>query len=65
MSALLHLVRKTVTQRDVEVAWATHRALLLAKVDDPKLANDIAHQEATAEARDRFLRLFDEWSKQC
>jgi hypothetical protein len=60
---LLHLAIKPPTQMDVELAWATYRALIIAEVDDPKLASDETHQRATDIAKDRFKRLYDEWSR--
>lgn len=52
------------TQRDVEVAWATYRALILAEADDPRLQDDMAHQNAVVKAQERFARLYDDWSRQ-
>jgi hypothetical protein len=60
MPAVLAFKHQT-TQRDVEIAWATYRALILAEVDDPKLANDLAHQEAITKALDRYQQLFADW----
>jgi hypothetical protein len=60
--ALLSIV--PVTQRDVEVAWATYRTLILAEADDPSLQEDLTHQEAIRGAQERFARLYDEWSRQ-
>jgi myo-inositol catabolism protein IolC len=62
---VLHLARKIVTEDDVLRAWATHQALQLAEVDNPKLANDLSHQQAVEEAKAKFMRLYDEWSRQC
>lgn len=59
-----HLTIQPTTQRDVEIAWATYRALLLAEVDEPELLNDLGHQSAVMEAEERFARRFDEWSSQ-
>lgn len=51
-----------VTQSDVEVAWATYRALILTEVDDPALQEDETHQLAISTAKLRFERMFDAWS---
>lgn len=51
------------TQMDVDIAWATVRALILAEVDDPRLASDETHQRAVSIARERFKRLYVEWSR--
>jgi hypothetical protein len=61
MSAVLRLATPAVTKADVERAWAAYRALQLAEVDDPALANDLAHQQAKQEAHERHCRLFREW----
>lgn len=60
----LALLKCAVTQSDVEVAWATYRALILAGVDDSKLRDDAAHQLAISRTRVRFERLYDEWARQ-
>jgi hypothetical protein len=60
----LALLQTAVTEREVEIAWATYRALLLAEVDDPQLRSDLAHQSAIDRAQERFARLYDEWSRQ-
>jgi hypothetical protein len=52
-----------VTQTDVEIAWMTYRALVLAEVDDRTLLNDEAHQQAQSLAYERYSRLFDEWCR--
>jgi hypothetical protein len=51
------------TERDVEIAWATYRALILAEADDPELLDDLPHQQAVKRARERFAWLYDEWSR--
>jgi hypothetical protein len=61
----LALLKTGVSQSEVEVAWATYRALLLAAVDDPELEDDAAHQLAIVRARDTFARLYDDWSRRC
>lgn len=53
---------RTVSQSDVEVAWATYRALIIAEADDPKLQDDPAHQLAILRSKAQFERLFDDWS---
>lgn len=60
----LALLHHRVTQSDVEVAWATYRALILAEVDDPRLQSDAAHQLAISRSRATFGRLYDEWDGQ-
>jgi len=59
----LALLKSEVSQSDVEVAWATYRALVLAEVDDPALLEDAAHQLALSRARNTFERLYDDWSR--
>jgi hypothetical protein len=54
------LAPRTVSEAEVLRAWAMHRALILAEVHDPDLANNEAHQFALVEARERFNRLFEE-----
>jgi hypothetical protein len=49
------------TQRDVEVAWATYRALCIAEHDDVRLHKNAAHQVALSTAQTRFMNLFDDW----
>lgn len=61
MTVALHIV--PVTKMDVELAWATFRALVVAEVDDPSLLDDETHQEALRLAKHRFQRLYDEWSR--
>jgi hypothetical protein len=61
MGSLLRLATPAVTKADVERAWAAYRALQLAEVDDPSLANDLPHQQAKQEAHERHCRLFREW----
>ena len=63
MSAVLSLA-KTVTQDDVELAWATYRALLIAEVDSPALLDDEVHQRALEIAKRRFQNLYREWAAQ-
>lgn len=63
MSAMLALA-KTVCKLDVELAWATYRALIIAEVDDPKLQDDETHQQAIGLALCRFQNLYREWSAQ-
>jgi hypothetical protein len=50
------------TQREVEIAWATYRALILAEAEDPGLQSDMAHQDAVATAKQRFERLYSDWT---
>lgn len=52
------------TKDDALLAWATYRALLLARVADPSLDDDLNHFRAVEEARQRFERVYDEWAKQ-
>jgi hypothetical protein len=63
MSAVLTLA-KTVTQDDVELAWATYRALLITEVDSPILLADEVHQRALEIAKRRFQNLYREWAAQ-
>jgi len=63
MSAVL-TIAKTVNQNDVELAWATYRALLIAEVDSPSLLDDEVHQQALEIARCRFQNLYREWAAQ-
>lgn len=46
---------------EVEIAWATHRALVRAETADPALKLDRAHNLAKQRAEKEFGRLFDEW----
>lgn len=59
----LALLKSGVSQSDVEVAWMTYRALILAEADDPDLQSDYAHQTAILRANTSFKRLYDEWSR--
>lgn len=59
----LALISIAPTQRDVEIAWATLRALILAEADDTALQDDLAHQQAIRRAQERFAWLYDEWSR--
>jgi hypothetical protein len=61
----LALLKSEVSQSDVEVAWATYRAVILAEVDDPSLQDDATHQLAISRAKARFQLLFDDWSSRC
>lgn len=63
MATVLKLATQ-VTQQDVELAWATYRALIVAEVDDPKLLEDETHQRALTIAKQRFQRMYDDWSRQ-
>ena len=56
------LFKSSVTRSDVEVAWATLRALTLAEADDPNLEHNPAHQLAVATAKARFERLYSDWT---
>jgi hypothetical protein len=49
------------TKAEVELAWVTYQALLLAEVDDPALQESLDHQRQIAVARFRFQSLYDEW----
>jgi hypothetical protein len=64
MSAVLKLATSKATQADVECAQAAHFALIRAEVDDPRLLDDLAHQQAKDQAREKYLRLYDEWSRE-
>ena len=57
----LALLKSGVSQSDVEVAWATYRALTIAEHDEPYLRRNAAHQLAKSAAQARFLRFYDEW----
>jgi hypothetical protein len=63
MSAVLAFANP-VTTTDVEVAWATYRALILAECDDPKLQEDYNHQLAVSLAKQKFERLYVDWTHQ-
>jgi hypothetical protein len=63
MTAILRLATPATSRDDVLRAWATYRALQLAEVDDPTLANDLQHQQAKAEANERHHRLYSEWCR--
>jgi hypothetical protein len=58
----LALFKSETTRRDVEVAWATLRALTLAEAEDHNLESDPAHQLAVATAKRRFERLYSDWT---
>lgn len=60
----LALLKSASTQIDVEIAWATMRALILAEVDDPTLQDDLTHQQAIDIAKHRFKLLYADWSAQ-
>lgn len=60
----LAIIKRHVSRDDVDVAWATYRALLLAQVDEPRLQDDGAHQLAIVNAKRTFQSKFDEWSRQ-
>lgn len=64
MTAILRLATTRVTQADVDCAWATHKAMILAEVDDPRLLDDPAHQSAKDAARERYFRLYSEWCRE-
>jgi hypothetical protein len=64
MSAVLAAIKSEVTRTDVEVAWATYRALILAECDDPKLQEDSNHQLAIARSKQTFERLYVDWTHQ-
>jgi hypothetical protein len=53
---------KTVTKDDVELAFATYRALLIAEVDSPILLDDDVHQRALGIAKRRFQNVYREWA---
>jgi hypothetical protein len=57
----LALLKGEVSQSDVEVAWATYHALLMAEINDKALHDNAAHQLACSSARMRFQRFFNEW----
>lgn len=63
MGSLLAFTHE-VSRSDVEVAWATYRALILAEVDDPSLQDDLTHQLAIAQARATHARLYNQWCHQ-
>lgn len=58
----LALFKSEVSRTDVEVAWATLRALRLAAAEDRSLENDAAHQLAIATAQQRFERIYSDWT---
>jgi hypothetical protein len=58
----LALFKSGVSRTDVEVAWATLRALTLAESEDASLEHDPSHQLAIATARARFERLYSDWT---
>jgi hypothetical protein len=64
MTAVLRLAPNRITQNDVDCAWATYRAMILAEVDDPLLLDDHAHQAAKEAAREKYQRLYGEWSRE-
>jgi len=51
------------SSEEVEIAWATHRALVRAETADPALKLERAHNLAKLRAEKEFGRLFDEWVK--
>jgi hypothetical protein len=57
----LALLKSEVSQCDVEVAWATYHALMLAEINDPAIKDNTAHKLALSGARVRFERFFNEW----
>lgn len=59
----LALLKNSVSQSDVEVAWETFRCLTLAEVNDPRLLEDAAHQLAVMRARATYQRLYEDWSR--
>jgi hypothetical protein len=59
----LALLKSGVSQSDVEVAWATYRALILAEADDPALREDVTHQLAITRAKGNLERLFGDWCR--
>lgn len=63
MSAVLAFAR-AVTQTEVDLAWATYRALIIAEVDDKSLLADETHQRALTIAKDRFQQIYEDWSRQ-
>jgi len=62
VSAAVALFKTNTTRGDVEVAWATLRALTLAEAEDASLEHDPSHQLAIAAARARFERLYSDWT---
>jgi hypothetical protein len=65
MAAILSLAaERKITEQDVLAAFYTHRALILAEIGDPSLANDDAHQRAADAAKAKYLQLYDEWIRQ-
>ncbi|WP_028970141.1 hypothetical protein [Sphingomonas sp. URHD0057] len=63
-AAVLRLTPRTVTKDDVLRAYAVHRAMILAEVDDPRLLDDPAHQAAKEEAREKYLTAYNDWVRQ-
>lgn len=61
MSAALAFTRR-VTREEVDRAFATYRALILAEVNDGSLSDDLAHQQARDAAKDKYLSLFRAWN---
>ena len=59
---IVALFKSEVSRTDVEVAWATLRALTLAQVEDASLEHDPTHHLAIATARQRFERLYSDWT---
>jgi hypothetical protein len=59
----LAILKSSASQRDVEVAWMTYRALILAECDDTSLQSDGAHQFAISNALRTYRRLYDDWSQ--
>ena len=64
MSTVVRLNQVPVTQRDVEAAWATLRALVLVEREEGEHVDQSAHEQAVEQARERFGRLFDAWWSQ-
>ena len=58
----LALLKSGTSRSDVEVAWATYRALIIAECDDPRLQEDPQHQLATSLAKHKFERLYLDWT---
>ena len=50
-----------ISGRDVEIAWATHRAFKLAEAYDPSLLDDPVHRKARDKAVEQFERLYAQW----
>lgn len=64
MPALLRLAPRRVTQDEVLRAWDVYRSMILAEVNDPALLDDLTHQQARAEAFEKYQRLYTEWDAQ-